>query len=88
MNTIKGVESLEGVSKTAGNEELLDRVENDLIDRGVLKPGEMQTWHFDELYHANPEDLPSDMRQLQIEAWNSPECEHLRKRFNLPLKGV
>lgn len=61
----------------------LNTVISDLLERGVIKPSQVQVWSFVDLYNADPSTLSPDDRRSQIEYKNSSEWAELRKKHGL-----
>ncbi|WP_049722411.1 hypothetical protein [Gilvimarinus polysaccharolyticus] len=61
----------------------LNTVITNLLDRGVIKPSQVQVWSFVDLYNADPSTLSPDDRRSQIEYKNSSQWAELRKKHGL-----
>lgn len=61
----------------------LNTVITNLLERGVIKPSQVQVWSFVDLYNADPSTLSPDDRRSQIEYKNSSEWAELRKKHGL-----
>ena len=61
----------------------LGNVIQGMIDRGSLKPEQVRTWTFVELYQADPADLTPLERQTQVEYKNSAVWAELRTKHGL-----
>ncbi len=61
----------------------LDEVTQNLLDKGILRPEQIRSWTFKELYLADPATLAPDMRRQQIAFRNSKEYAKFRIQYGL-----